>query len=115
MPIKDNTASWLKQSREEMGKRLEKALIFLQNQAKIALSIKGPPRSSPGEFPHIDSGKLRQSITHITDKEALIGWLGTNLIYARYLAGGTKNMAPRALFEQVVEANQGALNKILKG
>jgi hypothetical protein len=115
MPIKDNTAAWLKEGRDELGKRLEKALIFLQNQTKTALSIKGPPRSLAGEFPDIESGKLRQSITHITDNEALIGWLGTNLIYARYLAGGTQYMEPRKLFEDIVEANQGALKAILKG
>ena len=115
MPIKDNSKGWLSQSREEMGKRLEKAAIYLENQIKVALSTKGPPRSTPGEFPHIDSGKLRQSITHITDKEALVAQVGSNLIYFRYLEGGTSVMAPRPVLEQVLQANQGAIAAILKG
>lgn len=81
----------------------------------LALSIKGPPRSTPEEFPHIDSGKLRQSITHITDKAALVAQVGSNLLYFRYLEGGTKYMAPRPVLEQVLEANQGALKSILRG
>lgn len=115
MPIKDNSKSWLAESRGEMGKRLEKAAIYLENQIKVALSAKGPPRSSPGEPPHIDSGKLRQSITHTIDKEALVAQVGSSLLYFRYLEGGTNFMAARPVLEQVLEANQGALKQILKG
>ena len=115
MSIKDNSADWLKQSRENLAKRLEKGLIFIQNQTKQALSQKGPPRSSAGDFPAMDSGKLRQSITHDIDKDALIGWVGSNLVYARYLEKGTNKMEPRALFGAVLEANKGALKQILLG
>ena len=115
MPIKDNSKSWFAESRGEMAKRLEKALIFLENQIRVQLSVKGPPRSSPGEFPAIDSGKLRQSIAHTINKEELVGQVGSPLLYSRFLALGTKYMQPRKFFQDILEANQGALKQILKG
>lgn len=125
--IKDNSRDWLKQSREDLAKRLEKGAIFLQNQIKTALSHKGTAgrngkgqftsggRSQPGEYPFIDDGKLRQSITHDLDRDKLIARVGSPLLYARFLQMGTNKMEPRKLFQECLEENQGALKAIMAG
>jgi len=49
--------------------------------------------SKPGDPPHTDTGRLRQSIK-FNYKDG-VGQVGSNLKYAAWLEFGTENMAPR--------------------
>ena len=57
--------------------------------------IYGFVRSRPGEPPRKQTGHLRRSITHETDRANLVARVGTNLSYARALELGTGRMAAR--------------------
>ena len=77
--------------RRESYRGLLRVVVFLQNQIRKNLSQStrknGP--SAPGEFPHADTGKLRQSIQVDVDKSTLKGVVGTTLKYGVALEYGT--------------------------
>lgn len=58
--------------------------------------------SKPGEAPHTDTGRLRQSIK-FNYKDG-VGQVGSNLKYAAWLEFGTENMRPRPWLSTAVEA-----------
>lgn len=72
--------------RREMAGRLNQAAEFLRGEIVRNISIptrtQGPSRE--GEFPHADTGKLRQSIfsTRATEQDPSCV-VGTNLVYGR--------------------------------
>lgn len=90
---------WLQQFKQDRLKKLKRATIYAENVIKKELGTKSPPPSEPGEPPHLESGELRRSITHEIDDSRLIGRVGTNKVYARYLEKGTTHMEPRDLFK----------------
>jgi hypothetical protein len=49
--------------------------------------------SAPGEPPHLQTGRLRASVAHAV--EGLVGRVGTNLDYGRWLELGTRLCAAR--------------------
>ena len=102
---------FVKKLEDHEVKQLTKAIIFLQNQVKKELGTK--ERSSPGDYPGLESGELRRSITHTVDKNQLIARTGTNKVYGRYLEKGTSRMAARPFLERTLEANRSTINRIL--
>ena len=64
---------FMKNLREEQIKRLNRAAIFLEGKVKEQLGIKSPPVSASGDYPHLQSGELRRSVTHEVDEQKLIG------------------------------------------
>jgi hypothetical protein len=56
--------------REKLADGLTDAIIFLNEQIKDKISIQGPPRSTPGNPPHMDTGALLDSIRHEDATEA---------------------------------------------
>lgn len=83
--------------RQELGRRVQAAGEMLRGKIVKNLSIStrthGP--SAPGESPHADMGKLRQSIFSDYDSASLTAIVGSPLKYARYLQDGTSNMEAR--------------------
>jgi hypothetical protein len=107
--------------RVEMERRIEACCILVETHAKQLLSVAGTAvahatikikkrdgstktirkgssiygadPSKPGEPPHKQSGRLRASVTH--EVVALIGRVGTNLKYGRWLELGTRIVAAR--------------------
>lgn len=51
--------------------------------------------SQPGNPPHVDTGRLRQSIFFRVDAEKLTVMVGTNLLYGLWLELSTSKMAAR--------------------
>lgn len=105
---------WLEKFKKDRVKNLKRACIYTTNVVKKELGTKCPPHSSPGEPPALESGELRRSITWEVDEDKVIGRVGTNKIYARYLAGGTSKMEPRDIFKGYSD-NQEQILSILKG
>lgn len=64
------------------------------------LDVQGPPRSSPGEPPHRDTGNLQATTEVVFD--------GANRLYVRtpqygiYLDGGTSRMEPRPFLRSTI-------------
>jgi HK97 gp10 family phage protein len=107
---------WLKDLQRRQGQNLDRAAYYLENHLKQAISVKEKGhRSEPGEFPHVQSGELRRSITHITDKKELTARIGSGKIYARYLELGTSKMDPRPFIGPILNAHLGAIKNILEG
>lgn len=76
--------------RAEWELRVKAALEEVASQVKRNISL--PSRkgaSSPGEFPHADTGMLRNSIFWTFDPATLSGTVGTPLLYGMYLEYGT--------------------------
>lgn len=76
-----------------------------KNQSGTAALRYGPKRnvtvSKPGDPPHTDTGRLRQSIQFNIKKD--FGEVGSNLKYAAWLEFGTENMAPRPWLSTAIE------------
>lgn len=101
----------------EIGRRLDRAAVLVQNHAKELLSVEGTGQrvitmtdrrgrkrkrkkliyganpSRPGEPPRLQTGRLRASVA--TARTGLVARVGTGLLYGRHLEFGTSRMAPR--------------------
>jgi HK97 gp10 family phage protein len=122
---------WLENFRQEQVKRLNRAAIYLEGKVKEALGVKGAPLSGrdsggrfvrancepsqSGDFPHLQTGNLRRSITHEVDGQKLIARVGTNAIYSKFLELGTSKMQPRPFLQRVLDEHRAELRAILAG
>lgn len=111
-----------KEFQKELRRQLEiamfKAVNHLEGRVKRNISGASPPRSAPGEFPHVDSGRLRQSIASEVDVipgVAVVGRVGTNVEYAPYLEFGTARMAARPFLRPTLRKELRRIRNILIG
>jgi HK97 gp10 family phage protein len=80
------------------GRTLSALMVLGQageDRARELIGTPGPPRSTPGSPPHMDTEALRDSITHEVDAGQMSARIGTNLDYGLYLEVGTSKMAAR--------------------
>ena len=103
-----------KKIHNEQKKRVRQAAIFLESYIKKSF---GTSPSSPGEPPGVDTGRLRNSITHEIEESLwdIIGRVGTNVEYGKWLELGTKDMSPRPYLRRAIEENKQELVNILVG
>ena len=76
--LTDNTELVRQATEDAIQRALERIGLFVEGEAKIELA-KEPPR--------IDTGQLRNSITHTVKEHTVI--IGSNLYYAPYVHEGT--------------------------
>ena len=79
----DNTEQMLKACREQRARALEMIGLYAEGKAKDKCPI--------------DTGRLRNSITHICDSRATVNTasVGTNVEYGKYVELGTVKMGAR--------------------
>lgn len=80
-------------------------------------SIYGAFPSKPGDPPHKQHGRLRASITYDVSDDAsghVVGRVGTNLDYGRYLELGTRKMKPRPWLRRSLMESRGEIRAILQ-
>ena len=70
--------------------------------------------SPPGKPPNTDTGRLAQSIKLDFQKGGLIGRVGTNLKYGKYLEFGTKRVEPRPWLSFAVKEASKEIGKIFR-
>lgn len=77
--------------KREFAKRTARAAALVRQQVKrnISTSSRTAGPSKSGEYPHLDTGLLRNSIEIKVDQEKLRGWVFTNTIYGLFLEYGT--------------------------
>lgn len=115
-------------------RNLKAAAILLQNHAKELVSVDGTTQvpatskktgrklkrtnlayntnpSKPGEPPHVQTGRLRASISH--EVTGVTARVGTNLEYGRYLELGTRKMAARPWLRRSLTEAWTQLQRIL--
>ena len=72
----------------------------------------GSFRSQPGEPPRVQTGRLRESITHRMEKVLPIGYVGTNEEYSKALEFGTSKMAPRPFMRPAIHKMMGYIRQM---
>lgn len=99
----------------KLAANLDEAGEELETLVKADIGIAGPPRSSPGNPPHIDTGALIESYDHVTDRSALVTTVGSTVDHAVYLETGTDRMAPRPhLVNNLISASDGLSRIVAK-
>lgn len=91
----------------------------LADKMREEIGTAGPPRSSPGEPPHVDSGALLASIQvvgPVVSGDLAAASAGTDIDYGVMLEFGTSRMAARpwmarALYDNKTEIGQAATGK----
>ena len=90
-------------AKEQLRKRLDRAAerlkVKVQENVSIPTRTEGP--SKPGEFPHADTGRLRQSIFWAAADGGDSRIVGTNVFYALLLEYEfDRSFLRRTLYEQ---------------
>ena len=79
--ITDNSAEILAALGEQLGVALEAVGLKAEGYAK---------RKAP-----VDTGRLRNSISHAVSEEESVAYIGTNVEYAPYVEMGTRHTKPQ--------------------
>lgn len=85
--ITDNSEQVLQAMKEALDRALEAIGFTAEGHAK--------------ELCPVDTGRLRNSITHVTEDEAV--YIGTNVEYAPYIELGTSRMKARPFLRPAAE------------
>lgn len=113
-----------------LGKSVVQALNLIETTAKRGMTDtttdpdKAYPRqggrrthyaSQDFDYPAVDTGRLRQSITHDVEQDGstVIGRVGTNLVYGSYLETGTSKMNPRPWLKPSLAINREKIHEII--
>jgi HK97 gp10 family phage protein len=123
----------------EVKRRIYRCLILVYNHAKILINVDGTgkkftesattktgkPRknrkfklayganpSKPGDPPHKQTGRLLASVAF--EIQGLIGRVGTNLKYGRWLELGTRKMKARPWLRRAFNECQAQIQAILR-
>lgn len=67
------------------------------------------------DYPAVDRGRLRQSITHDVGREGgdIVGYVGTNVKYGAYLEFGTSKMTPRPWLKPSIAINREKIHNLI--
>lgn len=71
------------------------ATEFYAGKVREKISTPGPPRSEPGQPPHVDTGDLLASIEERVDRPGLVGQVSSDEPQSVYMELGTVNVAAR--------------------
>lgn len=103
--INDHSAEYLKDVSNALDAALEAVGIHVEGEAKEELE--NTPR-------RIDTGNLRNSITHeVVDAEKVV-YVGTNVEYGIYVHEGTSKMAPNRFLKNAVDRNKEQITDYIK-
>jgi hypothetical protein len=95
--------------RAGMGRNLALAARYTRDEIRRRISVQGSyvpaNHSAPGDYPYRQSGKLIRSYRFAVDRQRLFAWIGTELVYGRYLEQGTRIMKPRPHVRRTIYGN----------
>lgn len=94
--ITDNTQAFKDAMTDAVGRALEAVGIQAEGYAK--LELENDPR-------RIDTGNLRNSITHVAHADEDAVYIGTNVEYGIYVHEGTVKMKANRFLKNAVEKN----------
>jgi hypothetical protein len=75
------------------------------NKARELIGVQGPPRSLPGDPPHMDSQRLHDSLYDEVDAGALQSRFGSSEEHAVYMEEGTEDVDARPWLIPAIEAS----------
>ncbi len=90
-------------------------LRYKSGKTEKLISVHSKGRSEPGNPPAPDTGRLMGSITHAveTEGEKVVGHVGTNVEYGKYLEYGTSKMAARPWLGVTIEKDKDRIKEII--
>ena len=103
--IVDNSGKVKAELEEKIPRILEALGIFVEGEAKDELE--NDPR-------RIDTGNLRNSITHAVDEKEPAVYIGTNVDYGIYVHEGTVRMAPNRFLKNAIERNEDQIKEYIE-
>lgn len=100
-----------------MEQRTAAATAVVHREMVKKISKPGPPRSAPGNPPHVDTGRLRQSLqpSVVRTGNTIRGTVSTNLEYAPHLEYGTSRMQPRPFMRSTIAEQAEPVKAIMRG
>ena len=99
--------------RVRLHTNLEAALGVIADETNAAISVVGPPRSQPGEPPHIDTKELYGSYDLAIKPNALEGSVGSSVEHAVYMELGTPTVKARPHFLPTILAQLQRVARLL--
>lgn len=103
--ITDNTDEFRRELNNRLPSILEAIGIHIEGEAKDELE--NDPR-------RIDTGNLRNSITHAVEANEEAVYIGTNTEYGVYVHEGTQRMAPNRFLKNAVERNEAQIKAYIE-
>ena len=103
--LKDNSEQFKREMQAKIPAVLEALGIHLEGEAKDELG--NSPR-------RIDTGNLRDSITHQVSESEKAVYIGTNVKYGIYVHEGTQRMAPNRFLKNAVIHNEDQIKNYIK-
>lgn len=101
-------------TKKQLAREMMKVGLMIEREAKESMGGGGLPHrpSSPGEPPHVDTGRLRSSITtaQTIGTVIIIVRVGTNVRYGLYLELGTRHIQSRPWLRPAFMRIAGQLN-----
>lgn len=101
----DNSDKFKQELSDKIPAILEAVGIHIEGEAKDELE--NAPR-------RIDTGNLRNSISHAVDESEPAVYIGSNTSYAPYVHEGTVRMAPNRFLRNAVERNAEQVKKYIE-
>lgn len=101
---------------DRITKNVGKAANGVRDYAKQLIGIQGPPRSLPGEPPHMDTTRLMNSVEVIgpaAQNDLVFASIGTSVPYGKYLEFGTTHTAARPWLVRSLRERQDATTKTI--
>jgi HK97 gp10 family phage protein len=112
----------------DLGKAINNSCQLVENTAKKGMTNtqidsskvyhRGSVSHSPSvdfDYPAVDTGRLRQSITHDVEESSgeVVGRVGTNVVYGAYLELGTSKMSPRPWLKPSLANNRDKIHELI--
>lgn len=94
------------------GKVLSAAAMTLRTYVCSKISIDGPPRSKPGQYPRRDTTMLWRTLKVTIDRDANFADVGSNMFYAAHLEK-IRPFLRRGLSESALKI-KAAINKVAR-
>jgi hypothetical protein len=92
---------------------LEDAASHYQERLRDKIGIQGPPRSTAGNPPHMDTTDLHESIEHQVDAASLTARISSDMPYAASLEIGGGNVAARPAWVPTLIEEADELGRII--
>lgn len=101
--------------RAKLGKNLHAFDDVILAEARWRIGVQGPPRSLPGDPPHMDSQRLHDSLYDEVDADALKSRIGSTEDHAVYTEVGTDTMDARPwLLPSILDVGEDAARKLVQ-
>lgn len=102
--FKDNT--------DEVLDALEKAIE--NGLTAIGMTAEGHAKRKITDYPAVDTGRLRNSITYAVKADEKAVYIGTNVEYAPYVELGTRKMRARPFLKPAATEHNDEYKKIME-